>query len=280
MTPAQPPVEGLFGPDPQTVTPRPLNHKVADARAILDEAIEEHGLEIMFGMFSGGHDSLIATHLASQYRQFRAACHIPTSIGVRQTREFVHQTCDEHGWPLEEHSGPRSYRSLVLEYGFPGPGGHMYMYSWLKQRAVRKLVRAHKVGHRGRIGLVTGVRKAESVRRMGHVEPVYRDGAQVWIAPLIDFTDDDKNLYIDLHQLRRNPVVANLCMSGECLCGAFAHEGELAELAVFYPEVAAEIRSLMDEAKAAGVHDRWGERPPPKGKQNMCQQCELKFDAV
>lgn len=251
-----------------------LDRKVADARAILDEAIEEHGLEILFALFSGGHDSLIAAHLVSQYRQFKAAAHIPTTIGIPETRQFVRETCDEQGWPLEEVSGPRSYRSLVMQYGFPGPGGHLYMYSWLKQRAVRKLVRAHKAQHRDRIGLVTGVRRAESVRRMGHVEPIYRDGAQVWIAPLIDFTDDDKNAYIGLHQLRRNPVVANLCMSGECLCGAFAHEGELAEIALFYPAVACEIRRLMADAKAAGVHDRWGERPPPKIKQSMCQQCD------
>jgi 3'-phosphoadenosine 5'-phosphosulfate sulfotransferase (PAPS reductase)/FAD synthetase len=251
-----------------------LDRKVADARAILDEAIAEHGLETLLGLFSGGHDSLIATHLVSQYRQFKAAAHIPTTIGIPATRQFVHETCEAHGWPLEEESGPRTYRSLVMQYGFPGPGGHLYMYSWLKQRAVRKLVRAHKVGHRGRVGLVTGVRRAESVRRMGHVEPIYRDGAQVWIAPLIDFSDDDKNAYIGLYQLRRNPVVANLCMSGECLCGAFAHEGELAEIAVFYPETAAEIRQLMADAAAAGVHDRWGERPPPKIKQAMCQQCD------
>lgn len=251
--------------------------KVASANAVLDEALALHGASHTFGLFSGGHDSLVSTHLASQHASFSGVGNMNTTIGIEETRQFVRDTCERQGWALHVHQGPKTYREVILEHGFPGPGGHIYMYSWLKERALRKLIREHKQHRRDRIGLVTGVRVAESRRRMGHVEPIVREGVKVWIAPIWDWTDDDKNAYIDAHQLQRNPVVANLCMSGECLCGAFAHEGELAELAVFYPSVAAEIRDLMAEAKAAGVHDRWGERPPPKLKQNMCTQCELKL---
>lgn len=251
-----------------------LSEKVAQANAILDKAATEHGVEKMFGMFSGGHDSLVVLDIVSHHRGFQGAAHIPTTIGIEETHDFVVETCERFGWLLTEWQGPRSYRSLVMEYGFPGPGGHLYMYSWLKERAVRKLVKANKSHRRERIGLVTGVRKAESVRRMGHVEPIYRIGCQVWIAPLVDFTDDDKEEYLDLHQLPRNPVVAKLCKSGECLCGSFAKEGELAELAVWYPAMAAEIRELMAVATLFGVPDRWGERPPPKIKQMACTDCE------
>ncbi len=260
------------------VLPKSLARKIGDAYAILDDAIEEHNLASLFGLFSGGHDSLISAHITSHFRQLKAMVHIPTTIGVPETRWFVEDICAEKRWPLEFWQGPRTYRNLVLEYGFPGPGGHLYMYSWLKQRAVRKLVAANKTNRLDRIGLVTGVRQAESTRRMGHVEKVYRDGAQVWIAPLIDFTDDDKNAYMAFYGLRRNPVVDALGMSGECLCGAFASPEELAMIeASPYPAVAQEIRCLMRDAKEAGVHDKWGERPPPKIKQSLCGQCQLGF---
>jgi hypothetical protein len=41
-------------------------------------------------------------------------------------------------------------------------------------------------------------------------------------------------------------------MSGECLCGAFAHKDELAEVEMFFPDVAAQIRELEVEVAAAG----------------------------
>jgi 3'-phosphoadenosine 5'-phosphosulfate sulfotransferase (PAPS reductase)/FAD synthetase len=254
-----------------------LAAKVREANDILDDAALIHGSSHTFGMFSGGHDSLVATHLASHHPSFSGAAHMNTTIGIEETRQFVRDTCERHQWRLHEKTGPKTYREVILKYGFPGPGGHIYMYSWLKERALRKLVREHKQSHRDRIALVTGVRLSESSRRMGHVKPIVREGAKVWIAPILNWTDDDKNEYIEYHRLERNPVVANLCMSGECLCGAFAHPGELAELAVFYPSVAADIRALMVEAEAAGVHAKWGERPP-KIRQGMCQQCELKLE--
>lgn len=255
---------------------------IARALAILDEAIEKHKLTKIYGLFSGGHDSVISTLMASQLRQFQGAAHIPTTIGIEETHDYVVETSHLLGWPLSEWRGPRTYESLVLEYGFPGPGGHLYMYSWLKERAVRKLVRASKSDRHERIGLVTGVRKSESTRRMGHVVPIYRSGCQVWISPLIDFTDDDKEEYLTTHQLPRNPVVDKICKSGECLCGAFAKLNELIELEAAYPAKAAEIRALMAKAKALGVHDRWGERPPPKIKQMACSQCAQSslFDTI
>lgn len=107
--------------------------------------------------------------------------------------------------------------------------------------------------------LVTGVRLDESDRRMGHVEAVVRNRAKVWVAPILNWSTDDKNDYIDREQIHRNPVVANLCMSGECLCGAFANPGEITEIETFYPEAAARIRRLQDRARDAGFM-RFGER--------------------
>lgn len=257
--------------------------RIIEAKAILDEAVALHRPSHIFGMFSGGHDSLCATHVASQHPLFSGAAHINTGIGVEETREFVRQTCKDRAWPLKEYHPPVPYDQIVLEHGFPGPGGHFYMYVRLKERCLDQLVREHKTGRKDRIMLVTGVRLDESDRRMGHVEAIVRSRAKLWVAPILNWSTDDKNDYIEFHRLPRNPVVGALCMSGECLCGSFARPGEMTEIETFYPKAAERIRALEAAAREAGVHAAWGMRPPkePKVKapplqMEMCWSCEAK----
>lgn len=258
-----------------------LAAKVWQSRAILSDAVKRHSPRGVVGMFSGGHDSLCATHIASQHAAFRGAAHMNTTIGIEATREFVRRVSMERQWRLREYRPPVSYRDIVLKHGFPGPGSHLFMYTRLKERCVRQLMRdlQHRPGDR--VALVTGVRLAESTRRMGHVKPVQKEGGKLWVAPILHWTDDDKNEYMAFHGLPRNPVVDQLCMSGECLCGAFASPGEIAEIEAAFPVVAAEIRALEAEARAAGVHAVWGTRPPsetrePKRAGPMCHSCEAK----
>jgi 3'-phosphoadenosine 5'-phosphosulfate sulfotransferase (PAPS reductase)/FAD synthetase len=236
------------------------------AHRALDVAIRRHRPAAVFGMFSGGHDSLVATHLVSQRPEFTAALHIDTGIGVGQTRDFVRRTAQEQGWPLKVYRAVdegQDYDEVVLEHGFPGPFAHRQMYSRLKERALRAAIRDVKRDHSDRVLLVTGVRRAESTRRMGTVQTINRSGAQVWCAPLAHFTHADKHTYMRDHGLPRNEVVDHLHMSGECLCGAFAKPGELEWLEFCgYTDVVERIRSLERRAAAAGVPCKWGERPP------------------
>lgn len=261
-----------------------LSLAVREGLAIIDQALEEYDVTHLFGMFSGGHDSICSTALLSLHPAFSGAVHINTSIGIRETREFVRGTSKALGWDLKEYSPPVPYRDIVLKHGFPGPGGHRFMYTRLKERCIRQLVREHKAKRFDRIGLVTGVRLSESQRRMGHVTPIQREGAQLWIAPILNWSDDDKHEFMAAMNLPRNPVVDTLCMSGECLCGAFARKEEFTELSACYPEAAEEIRALQIEAAAAGVHSEWGKRPPGKrGKATkggmLCASCNQKNDA-
>ncbi len=53
-------------------------------------------------------------------------------------------------------------------------------------------------------------------------------------------------------------MVDTICMSGECLCGAFAKKEELFDLELNFPETAAIIKDLQREAEAAGVHAQMG----------------------
>ena len=87
------------------------------------------------------------------------------------------------------------------------------------------------------------------------------------------------------HSLDRNVALKRLCTSRECQCGAFARQGELDEIAFWYPRTAARIHAPEVRAAAVGVPCQWG-RPPPEGHPagptpavGLCWSCAAKKDA-
>jgi 3'-phosphoadenosine 5'-phosphosulfate sulfotransferase (PAPS reductase)/FAD synthetase len=227
-----------------------------------------------FALFSGGHDSLCATHVAMTNGYAQEIVHVNTGIGIEATREFVRETCAEHGWPLNELSPPVSYDDLVLEHGFPGPAGHQFMYRRLKERCLAQFARERKVG-RGADALVycTGVRKQESARRARGQQQEWERAPKLgwtWRAVILEWSKAECNRYIEEHGLRRNPVVDLLHMSGECLCGAFARPGEIEEIRAWFPETAERISQLELRVVDAGHHAAvWGQRPPNVARDQM-----------
>lgn len=248
----------------------------------LDEAIREHRPSHVFALFSGGHDSLCSTSVAAKHPSFTAAVHINTGVGIEATRQFVRDTCEKQSWPLiEMHPDAKTYRDLIVEKGMPGgPKAHSTMYYWLKQRQVRRLVREHKQGIHGRVALVTGIRVAESERRMASVmaQPVHRIGAQVWVNPILDWTKTDCHDYMEAEGLDRNLTVDLLHRSGECLCGALAHYSEIREIERWFPEEAAVLHGYEELAFQNGHPENvWGARLPDKisrAQLPLCVSCE------
>jgi len=259
---------------------QPTGDGMRDFRAIIKEAQALHRPVKRFALFSGGNDSGVMTHAVWMAGLIDAAVHINTGTGIPQTRTFVGDFCERYAIPLLEYHPPISYRDLVLKYGFPGPGAHGFMYNYLKERCVDQLVREHKSHSRSRIMLITGVRLSESKRRMGHVVPIAqfkRRPCSIWVAPLLDWTKDDLAAYRAAHGVPESEVAALLHMSGECLCGAFAHPDEIKDLEAFYPETAARIHSLEVEVAAVGKHAVWGTAPGKERRRAapgiLCSDC-------
>jgi 3'-phosphoadenosine 5'-phosphosulfate sulfotransferase (PAPS reductase)/FAD synthetase len=252
----------------------------AEAHAHLDRAIEKFRPIRSFVMFSGGKDSLSTALVLEDHPAFEGVCFIDTGIGVRDTLQFVRETAHERGWPLYVVKPPYgTYRALVLKYGFPGPGAHRYPYIQLKEKPIRKFCVGLKSTPQARenVLLITGVRRQESMRRMGTVKPWTKEGSRVWVAPILGWTGQDVRGYLDHRGVKENPVSAVLGFSGECLCGAFAKTLDRDTLKMFYPEAEAEIAGLEAEAQAAGVPCRWGKRPPkapPPEAGHFAPMCE------
>ena len=227
---------------------------------IFNEAYEAYKPVAVFLLTSGGNDSIVPLHLFKDDPRITAAMHIDTGIRVPQTEDHVRKVCKDFGLNLLVYRAsentkadgtpdPQLFEEIVKTHGFPGPSQHRIMYSKLKERQVRRLVRDYKQEWGDKIMLVTGVRKSESRRRMGTVSEVQTSGAQVWVAPITHWEDSDMSVYRAHYQLPKNPVSEALGMSGECLCGAYARPGELAKLELAFPETAAYIRKLEKDSK-------------------------------
>jgi len=299
-----------------------LTHRLprleADRDAIMDEAravATEGGYAIAAEvvLFSGGQDSTAVAHMFRDVATHYA--HANTGIGIEETRQFVRDTVAAWGKPLIEKHPARSYRDLVLgdayatprpgskRYdpeaevqdkqqiweGFPGPPGHSIMYRALKENAMMQ-VRAEllKGKKKSRVIFIAGIRQAESTRRAKR-PAVSRDGNIVWASPLLNWKKTDLNIYRRLHpDMPHNEITDLIHMSGECLCGAFAHENELEELeywASAKPGIAAAVEAIHElerEAEARCItRCKWGfnaraagEHPALSSSGRMCTTCQ------
>jgi 3'-phosphoadenosine 5'-phosphosulfate sulfotransferase (PAPS reductase)/FAD synthetase len=177
----------------------------------------------------------------------------------------------------------------VKKWGFPGPTSrsHQICYRFLKERALRKFVTYEcKTAPKKRenVLLLTGIRKQESRIRMGYIDEAQKEGSRVWSNPIFWWSTEKCEQYMDKHQLPRNPVKDKICISGECLCGAFADHGEYMEIKESYPHVAQRIDELHEMAKENGHPWHWSSGPTewyknnPPGQLNMfmCVGCETK----
>lgn len=252
-----PPQGGLFGAGPNIRSPEEI---IAEALAFNPVAI--------LALFSGGDDSLVSTEWYMENVPGCEVAHINTGIGLEITRRHVRETCARRGWKLTEVRAKedcgQDYEKIVEKHGFPGPDAHRYMYSLLKERPIRKLVRDRKTKTSDKVLLLTGIRHDESARRSGYGgAEVTKVGAQVWVNALYWVPQSEFQRIRSERQLQRGPASVSLGMSGECLCGAFATPGELAGIRLLEPGTADRIERI--EAVVKPKHGwGWEGRPPPR----------------
>ena len=271
-------------------------------RKITSEAIEKHKPVAVFGGFSGGDDSIVATHFA--VNEFGSAvAHINTLVGLKPNREHVQRVVDRNNWHLIEKSaiasgppkstrkyiegkrvdfpfdpaslplgswqdGESQYEEFCFNFGIPGPGMHGRMYQRLKERAFNEIRKEAKQGCKRNdcIMILTGIRCDESAIRAGYRRAVSKVGGTIWVNPFYWQNAVDFELYRQEFGLPRNPVKPVVGISGDCMCGTMknTHRDELKAAGTIDPDCERYIRNIEKVCKSNGLHCEWGKRPAKK----------------
>jgi len=233
---------------------------------IMDDLEKIHGRSKFYALTSGGKDSITLAHWLHERGQLEAGVHIKTNIGFQATTDFVIEFYKERGWPLHviEPNPKHIYATHVLQYGFPGPAHHRLIMGRLKYKTMRDFALSiDKKNH----CLISGVRKFESLRRMGNYpEPIQTDGSLWFGCPFFFKQAEELYKYLHVHDLKITPMHAKIGMSGECMCGAYAQKGEKEMIRKYDPKLADYIQWLEDGIQRFGTsaakrYPKWGDSP-------------------
>jgi len=228
-----------------------------------------------YALVSGGKDSLSTAQVLADADRLLGCVALGTGVSTPEWRDFLIKICKERGWPLEFHHTTASYDDLVRKYGFPGPGMHQQFMTYLKGRAIREFRRKHPSGV-----LASGTRSGESQRRFVNAKPIsFWEGVPI-LAPIYDWSTDETWEFFNKHGFERAPAYQTLMVSGDCLCGAFAVQGEAEALRLGYPTIAARFDALgleIQDAFPKRCKWGWGWQEKRKGKTareaSLCQEC-------
>lgn len=233
------------------------------AEIVMHDVMSAFTISHVLAAFSGGNDSIVATHWAMNRFPDAIVMTANTEIGLEASRQHQAAVCAKYGWQREVGTpqpegppegwvgewvdAPTSYEEFVLNHGFPGPPQHSRMYQRLKQRAFRVVKR--RLGDRpinSRILVISGIRADESSIRAGYQRAFMEEATEcfVWANPFYDCAASDFEVYRQEFGLPRNPVKDRCGISGECCCGAFAAPGERETYRQIEPEFADYLDAL------------------------------------
>lgn len=212
---------------------------------------------------SGGTDSVAATHAAMTFGPAEEVVFAHTRTdppdaysAIDATVDWIREWCDDNGWPFQVVEAPVPFGEIVEKNGYPGPSRHFLMYRRLKDRCFDD----RQQDFDGDVHFWTGIRRWESDNRMEVAEPegTRSGGRWFWRSPLVDFTDQRVEDYLDTFDLEPAPVVRELGRSADCWCGCFGDRGELIDLAAAgFEEHADWLDSLSTPDDAEKEQRRW-----------------------
>lgn len=260
--------------------------KIDNSAQILRNAIDQFNPTHIVSMVSGGKDSAASDQVAEELGvKIDLRIHGFTRTGIEETTHHVRDVYGRKGEYVEADAGT-AYEDYVLRKGFfgKGIGAHAFAYRVLKATPFRKAISRYiRKGKRDvRVLLLNGARKDESENRQKHLTVSRSDPAQkgnIWLNLIHDWTQDDRDEYLERCQTPINPVAKALCRSGECMCGTMQSPEERVEAAALYPKWGEWLNAL--EAEAMRLHGfGWGSsfpKQPQPGQadlfQPMCKSC-------
>lgn len=265
------------------------NHTESKKCLLPEEIIHACGIGIgvkkVYGLCSGGKDSMSACSVAHNIRPLDGIILVDTSIVARNgedkpsyiaSRKFAEKLgvpfiCIKPKDDLKKgfeyvrcvmkYGMGKTYENYCKKYGFPHAGQHSQAMRWLKKKALVGFVMSiTKSGDR--VAFISGVRQKESSRREVNAQIIGVDDDTpriIWIAPIYYWTTKEAYAYVERHGFELSESYTMLHLSGDCLCGAYAKKEEAHLIKMFYPDTGEQIAEI--EKKANKNHlglSHWG----------------------
>ena len=218
------------------------------------EFVEEYCIKSLVCCFSGGKDSLVATHYTlSASEGFESldkyVVYVDTTVMCPGTTEFVKQVSAHYSWNLKILRPETDFWTLVGEKGYPMPSMRRRWCCFkLKLEPIRNFVRDLNPQR----AEVTGLRRDESIRRRKLPEVYYLKKSWVWkYAPIASWTEKDVLRYMTKHKLPMPPHY-RLGINETCLCGAFGSKKGMMIVKAQFPEFFQKFVDLEAQFKSGG----------------------------
>jgi len=217
----------------------------------LVEFLIEKKIEHVLCCFSGGKDSLVATHLAHSVIKKNnlnlpiEVIYVDTTIGLPEVIDYVKDVCKSFKWKLKILKPKKSFWELAAEWGMPTP----------KRRWCRRLLKLQPMVDyilslkKERICFITGIRRNESKKRNNLpivVRRKFKNVVSYSFAPIIDWSNEKVMEYINEYNLPVNPIYEIFEFSGDCICVVYMSLNNLIKLAKYSPEIIEKFRILEE----------------------------------
>lgn len=252
--------------------------KLKWSKELCAKIVKDHKPYAVIVGLTTGFDSNVALKLATMFLNVDAAFTCNTTIAAVETLsncEKVAKNVYGLKWICEPppyngiKQNKNTYFELVKKHGFPGKTktAHNWMYRYLKDHTLNKIVTGIRKGKRNRpILIISGARKHESVRRMGTSKDVTVQGSNIWLNICNEWTNSEVHAFACDNNLDqyRSPISKSIGISGECFCGCFAGKGELNEIKFASPSTFEKLDSIQKWLNE-NTRMKWGyEESPPK----------------
>lgn len=246
---------------------------------IINTAIADWNPSTIVCLYSGGYDSLCATHLVHSFGLGLPVLvySIDTKLSADGWSNYVSAVARQYKWNhhvYDNEKGFNEYKEWVTEYGCPySDAGHNRAYNRLKDRGIDAILKKHKLHNHDKVLFVSGIRKAESFKRSKLTDPIQRKGEMnaIFANPLFWWTDNDVLNYRVDNDLPDNPFYKTVGGSGDCQCnwGRFI---TLRKLARHSPVLAAGNVAAIDEISRR--YHGYGWDGTPEGQQELIEMDE------
>lgn len=224
-----------------------------ESQRILDEAIETWEPRAIVSLYSGGYDSLVATHLLHTLNTHGLDINvwsIDTNLAADGWVEYVKKVAFDLGWQHQIYNNAKGFNQFVtsvIHQGCPKSRKmHTFVYQKLKERAIDAIHMYYKVNRSNKTLFISGMRRAESEYRANSDE-YFRVGSsnKIFCAPIVYWGNKDCDLYRIENDLPDNPFYDTVKGSGDCQC----NWGDFITLEIlkrYSPELAAGNVAMLD----------------------------------